>query len=141
MKLIENIRMSLQLLKEVAHAKEDGNSLGLMNRIERDLNSLMPEYQQCTADDAFTIAAPQTEEEAEARKNFVAASYERTGAQDVNKPPLPPTGEENTPPFVSKADVTADEDGALKLTPDKDDGGVTNIQSPTSNGKKKAPVV
>lgn len=98
MKLIEILNKCLDILGVEADSREDGNTSALLNKIRRDVATLQPHYHNLI---------PVTVENSP--DQFTAASYEKTGAQDVNLKPYPQTGENADAPFVSKSDVKTDE--------------------------------
>lgn len=86
MKILEAITSALNIVKLEAHSRTDGNTEALVEKILRDVNTLLPEYQTLTFEEVYSRE--------ENDPSFVPASYEKTGAQDVNTEPLASTGEE-----------------------------------------------
>lgn len=133
-KISEMITDLLNSIKIAAQVRTDGNTVALMDRILRDVNNLQPEYASLTLEDIYARA----QEDAQANDaadpdnggtgpSFLPQSYEKTGAEDVNQKPLPPTGEENSAPFLSKADMKVNKDtGNVQYDTSDDKKGVTD---------------
>jgi hypothetical protein len=100
--MISIVNMVLGFIKTKAVHDEDGNTAALINRIERDLATLHPQYHNF--DPAIYNTDKAGEPVSEQDPLFTAQSYEKTGAQDVNQVPYPDTDEDAGAPFVSKTD-------------------------------------
>lgn len=110
-KIVDMVKDLISIIKSDAQTSEDGNTVALLDKVERDINQLQPAYTSKTLGD---IVRAQVSEDAQANDaddadlepgpSFTPQSYEKTGAEGVNKKPLPPTGEESSAPFVSKAE-------------------------------------
>lgn len=139
-KLIQRVEADLDTVRQLALQRGDGNTVAVINAICRQTALFEPFYKNLPID-----AEVPSEEGDETKDNFTAASYEKTtGAKDVNKPALPPTGEHNQAPFLSKADMEVGPDGTVKFKPGANSPqGVEVTQGPggsTTIGTKDDPL-
>lgn len=140
LKVITAVEDVLNYIKRESVAREDGNTTALVDKILRDTNQLQLEYRSLTFKDMYGLASG--DDIPGKTTEFTAQSYEKTGAQDVNKKPYPPTGEDASAPFVSKADTSVDEEGRLVNDPDKKSGvtksGNLNADNPEEEPARTA---
>lgn len=117
-KVVESIKSVLQYLRNEATSREDGNTEALIDRVMRDVNQLQPEYCGLAFKDMYGIDrdADEFQDEPGHTTEFTAPSYEKTGARDINKKPLPSTGENADAPFVSKSDLADADNSEEELT-------------------------
>jgi len=137
-KLTQRIEADLSCIREQAQERQDGNTVALVNGIMRSLTNLQDWYRNLEVDQPGLDTSDD-----ETKNNFVAASYDQTAAKDINPKAKPPTGESNTAPFLSKADLEVGADGSVKYKPGVNKGPVVEMtegpgDSVTFQGKDDA---
>jgi nitrogenase molybdenum-iron protein alpha/beta subunit len=116
LRVVDTIQHLLGFIKTKAESEDDGNTVALVNKISRDVASIREEHKNFDAQQVANYIASKEKPVSKQDPAFVAQSYEKTGAQDVNLAPFPKTGEESSAPFEGKGKTTKVEDLDAKQT-------------------------
>lgn len=119
--VVGTIQQMLGLIKQKAEMEDDGNSVALVNKIARDVASIQEKHKKISLEEVTAHFADKEQPVSEQDPLFVAQSYEKTAAQDVNQAPFPKTDENAGAPFESKGKVTKSDnmDGSKQDTSKK----------------------
>lgn len=119
--VVDTIQQMLGLVKQKAEMEDDGNTVALVNKIARDVASIQEHHKVFNVQKVYDHFRDKEQPVSEQDPLFVAQSYEKTAAKDVNQAPFPSTGEEAGAPFESKGKTikTEDLDGSKQDTSKK----------------------
>lgn len=110
LRVVDTIQQMLGLVKQKADMEEDGNTVALINKISRDVASIQEKHKTFDAQKVYQYQQEKAQPVSEQDPLFVAQSYEKTAAKDVNQAPFPKTDESAGAPFESKGKATKSED-------------------------------